>query len=420
MMGAMNHKHTHPAQQLPPAPRLFFLDWLRILAFALLVPYHVGMYYVSWDWHIKSPHASTALEPLMQLASPWRLSLLFFIAGAVLQIALRQRADAGGLAFIGRRSRRLLWPLLFGMLVVVPPQAYFEVVEQVQYAGSYIDFMRLYLVAYAGFCDADGCLTLPTWNHLWFLPYLLVYTLLAWGLLRAAPQLLDRLAARLGRAGTPMLLLGLALPLMLARLTLLGFETTHNLVWDWYNHAQSLSAFMLGLLLARSEVVWARLADLRWSALLLALAAWGLRMGYFSFFAEPEPAALLVGALRLLYGAMQWWAIAAACGFAYRHLNVDGPLRRALSPAIFCLYILHQTVIILLARALLPLQLAPLGEGLLLIALTLLVCGLAYLLLRRLPPALGLLLGIHEQTAAKETREPATFGTISTARKELQ
>ena len=36
--------------------RQFYLDWLRILAFGLLVVFHVGMYYVTWDWHIKSPH----------------------------------------------------------------------------------------------------------------------------------------------------------------------------------------------------------------------------------------------------------------------------------------------------------------------------------------------------------------------------
>ena len=35
--------------------RLYFLDWLRILAFAALLVYHVGMYYVSWDFHVKSP-----------------------------------------------------------------------------------------------------------------------------------------------------------------------------------------------------------------------------------------------------------------------------------------------------------------------------------------------------------------------------
>ena len=61
--------------------RRFDLDWVRILAFALLVPYHVGMYYVSWDWHVKSPELVPALEPLMILSAPWRLSLLFLASG---------------------------------------------------------------------------------------------------------------------------------------------------------------------------------------------------------------------------------------------------------------------------------------------------------------------------------------------------
>ena len=52
------------------ADRLFFLDWVRILAFAILVFYHVGMYYVTWEFHVKSPHASTVLEPWMRLSSP--------------------------------------------------------------------------------------------------------------------------------------------------------------------------------------------------------------------------------------------------------------------------------------------------------------------------------------------------------------
>ena len=51
------------------------LDWVRTCAFALLVLYHVGMYYVTWEWHVDSPHASPALEPFMMLSSPWRLGL---------------------------------------------------------------------------------------------------------------------------------------------------------------------------------------------------------------------------------------------------------------------------------------------------------------------------------------------------------
>ena len=59
------------------AERRYDLDWVRIGAFLLLILYHTGMYYVTWDWHVKSPHAAPAIEPLMLLTSPWRLSLLF-------------------------------------------------------------------------------------------------------------------------------------------------------------------------------------------------------------------------------------------------------------------------------------------------------------------------------------------------------
>ncbi len=55
--------------------RRYDLDWVRIGAFMLLIFYHVGMYYVSWDWHVKSVHASHTIEPLMLLTNPWRLSL---------------------------------------------------------------------------------------------------------------------------------------------------------------------------------------------------------------------------------------------------------------------------------------------------------------------------------------------------------
>ena len=64
-----------------PASRLFFLDWIRIFAFFVLIFYHVGMYYVSWGWHVKSPYASDTIEPLMMMSAPWRLGLLFMISG---------------------------------------------------------------------------------------------------------------------------------------------------------------------------------------------------------------------------------------------------------------------------------------------------------------------------------------------------
>jgi fucose 4-O-acetylase-like acetyltransferase len=250
--------------------------------------------------------------------------------------------------------------------------------------------------------------------------YLWIYTVLAWGLQRLAPSLLDRLGARISTSGPAAIMLGLALPLMLARLTLVQFEGKNNLVWDWYNHAQYLSVFLLGLLCMRGsandERLWDAIARLRWPALMLALSAWGLLQAYFSHYADFDPPYLLRLTTRLLWGGMQWWAILAACGFARRWLNFDSAWRRRLSSAVFCVYILHQTVIILLTQALLPLDLPPAIEAPLLIALTFAISALGYLLARRLPPSLGLLLGIHEkEPATKRTKESATFGSISTA-----
>ena len=49
---------------------------------------------------------------------------------------------------------------------------------------------------------------------------------------------------------------------------------------------------------------------------------------------------------------MSWWAIVAACGFAQRLFATPRPWVRAVSKGVFCAYILHQTVIVLLTQAL--------------------------------------------------------------------
>ena len=73
-----------------PPTRWLHLDWLRIIAFALLVPYHVGMVFVSWPYHFKHMPAVMALEPWLRLTSPWRMDLLFVVSGAATAFMLRR------------------------------------------------------------------------------------------------------------------------------------------------------------------------------------------------------------------------------------------------------------------------------------------------------------------------------------------
>ncbi|HMC15350.1 MAG TPA: acyltransferase family protein [Albitalea sp.] len=360
--------------------RLYFLDWLRIGAFALLIVYHVGMVYVSWDFHIKSPSAGTAIEPFMLLSSPWRMSLLFLISGAATSMMLRSGASG---ALLRARTKRLLLPLVCGMLVIVPPQSYFEVVQKAAYAGSYLDFLQLYYSGYHGFCKGHDCLRLPTWNHLWFLPYLWVYTLLLWGLVRLRPRSLETLASQADRLldGVRMLVVPIAV-LALLRITLAGrFASTHALVDDWYNHSVYVLMFMAGAVLACRPALWERMPPLRWPALAVALGCWAMLIVYRS--QASDPGDWLRQLMRVDHAALQWCAIVAALGFARRHLNRDHAWRRTLTGAVFPVYLLHQTLIIGLAMALAPLRLTAPLEGALLIAATFVLSFAGYLLVRK-------------------------------------
>jgi hypothetical protein len=215
----------------PGAERRIDLDWVRIAAFGLLIFYHVGMLYVSWGFHIKSAHRITALEPLMLVLNPWRLELLFLVSGVATRFMLRKYTLA---PLLRSRSARLLIPLVFGMLVIVPPQAYEQIVEALGYPAGFVDFyQRHYLAFGAQFCP-NPCTVMPTWNHLWFVVYLWVYTMALGAVLAVVPGLVDWIERKLTSALSGVLLL-VAPSLLFAayRLALFpNFHSTHALFGD--------------------------------------------------------------------------------------------------------------------------------------------------------------------------------------------
>jgi glucans biosynthesis protein C len=354
--------------------REYFLDALRLIAFVVLIVYHVGMVYVLWDFHVKSPNASAALHPWMQLTAPWRMALIFMVSGAATGYLLKRGASW---QLLRKRSRFLLLPLLCGVVLIVPPQSYVEVQHKFAYTGSYVDFLKLYFSAYQGFCQGPNCLILPTWNHLWFLPYLWLYTAVAITLLMWRPSAwvsANSIAKRV-LAG-PFLLIAPAAVLVVLRVFLADrFPITHALIDDPYSHALYGSVFALGLLLSQASDIWPRFATWRWVSLVLALGLWAARVWL-------APKGL---AQHVVIGALQWLAICAALGFAVQHLNRDYPLRAALNDAVFAVYMLHQTVLILAFQGLQPLRLAPGLEALTVIALTFVISGLVYGLVRSVP-----------------------------------
>jgi len=377
-------------QQASSPERRIDLDWVRILAFGLLIFYHVGMLYVSWGFHIKSEHRLTWLEPLMLVLNPWRLALLFLVSG----VASRFMLDKVRLAAFARaRSVRLLIPLIFGMLVIVPPQSYLQIVESFGYPAGFADYyVHHYLAFSAQFCP-NPCIAQPTWNHLWFVVYLWIYTMALIGVLAVWPAAADRIGRRLAAAlAGPWLLVLPCLLFAVWRLFLSPvFPSTHALFGDWYNHADYATTFLIGFLLAREGGIWREVERQRWVALAVAAACFAVFvLAYTGWFPRSPILRWIAGSA---YGCYQWVAMVAVLGFARRYFTADSPVRRYLTDAIFPYYIVHQTAIIVIAHALRGSGLSAVSEAAIVISGTALTCVATYEIVRRigwLRPLFGL------------------------------
>ncbi|MDA9411976.1 acyltransferase family protein [Bradyrhizobium sp. CCBAU 45384] len=378
------------SQQASGSERRIDLDWVRILAFGLLIFYHVGMLYVSWGFHIKSEHRLTFLEPAMLVLNPWRLSLLFLVSGVASRFMLSKVRLA---AFARARSVRLLIPLIFGMVVIVPPQSYLQIAESFGYPEGFADYyLHHYLAFSAQFCP-NPCIVQPTWNHLWFVVYLWVYTMSLAGVLALWPAAADWIGQRLAALLAGPWLLVLPCLLFAAWRLFLSpiFPSTHALFGDWYNHADHATAFLIGFLLAREGGIWRDIERQRWVALSLAAVCFTVFvLAYAGLFPRSPMLQWIAGSA---YGSYQWIAMIAVLGFARRHLTADGPVRRYLTDAIFPYYIVHQTAIIMIAHALRGSRLSAASEAAIVIAGTALACAASYEFARRigwLRPLFGL------------------------------
>lgn len=368
--------------------RHYGMDWLRIGAFALLIFYHIGMVFVPWGFHIKTAQPMAWVEIPMLLTNPWRLTLLFVVSGYASR-ALWSKSPSVR-RFLGNRSLRLLIPLVFGMAVVVPPQTWVELVGKHGYGQSYLWFLAH---DYFRFGKLDG-IVMPTWNHLWFVAYLWVYTL-ALMLLTPVPGA-SRLQAMFDRVfgGSRAVWVPVAFLLVTQYWLFHRDDDTHDLFNDGLAHLQYFPAFLFGFGLAGSRAVMDGLS--RWWAASAAVAIGcyaviaGLLVAYpdFSF-----PTHNVTVVFRLAREIDTWVAIAALIGVAERFLNRDHRWRTTLAEATFPFYIIHQTVIVLVEFWVKPLGVGAAGEFLVLVPATIAGCWAFYLIGREvnvLRPLIGL------------------------------
>ncbi|NID17245.1 acyltransferase family protein [Luteibacter yeojuensis] len=340
--------------------RYDFLDWLRVIAIFILFFFHTGMIFVGWGWHVVNHETIPALVWPMDIAHRLRMPLLFVIAGAGMWFALRRRSPA---TFVRERSIKLLVPLAVGMFLLVPPQIYAERLQAGQWSGGYLAFYASRVLQFHPYPAGDF-----SWHHLWFIAYLYVYVLL---LLPA--MLWWKPAQPRIKPGSWLFLLGLPLGINEACLKSL-YPEAHNLVSDWYifNHYLLLTAY--GYVLAAMPGTWQWLCDVRrWSLLaggaVLGLLIWGLTSGVVAHDSVTDH----VGA-----NVFTWLWTMVFIGYGYRHLSFANPLLAWAREASYPLYILHQTVIVLVGYVVVQYPWGPWTKYVAVLLVSMAVCLVIY------------------------------------------
>lgn len=359
--------------------RRYDIDALRVIAFSLLILYHVGMFYVQdWGWHVKSAYSAEWLQLPMLLVNQWRMSLLFIISGLAISFVWGKVAPS---QFALKRIWRLLIPLLFGMAFIVAPQCYYEALSKGLIEPGFLRFMGQYLTFqdFPGDAWAGEEIIHWTWNHLWYLPYLLLYTLL----LIPIAKLLD------GRArgfrtwfqslrGFWIILLPVVPLILYANFIFPKFPyISHALIDDWYAHAMYFTFFLMGYLIGRDVGFWNELERIRIVTSLLAMLFFALFL-FRNNFMPDNPGFVLEQLSYLVTYLNRWLWIIAIFGWGHRLLNRPMKFLPYATEAVYPWYILHQTLIIVAGYNLAKLSLGPVLEPALVLLATLGGCALLH------------------------------------------
>ena len=331
--------------QAAAGERRYYLDWLRVISLCLLIVFHVAFVYGPRHWPVISVHWGDWMAPWLLTLTPWRMSLVYLVSGTAAGIMVLKLP---WLAFVRDRFFRLVVPLAFTMLVIIPPQEWLSRMQSGQAPGELLSFWWRRALPYP---EPGGGLHFPDPLHVWFLPFLFAYCVGLALFQAAAPQALRSLVARpWPRWIMPAIVVAMGVHLALCAAFLEPrFPRTYALHNDLTAHVRWLPVFVLGVLVASREQFWQFLAEHRWSLTAGALGAVALMLGVRFHFSQlgqlDSPFAVqAVGTLKGIYGAATLFAIA---GHARRLLTRDHAILRFMREAIMPIYLLHYLGIVL-------------------------------------------------------------------------
>jgi len=311
------------------------LDWLRVgLIFAVFL-HHVFMPFNGDDWHIVNDESSKLLDDIMVYFEQLRLQSLFFIAGAG-SFLLLQKVRVRD--FLKSKFHRLFMPLLIGMILVVPPQIYYENIED-----------------YRNITDAYQQLALSfKANHLWFIEFLIVFMILAIPLYKVLHSdtgtifisVIEKLVS--SKYG----LFSLVLALLAIRLSLKHFFPSQE------GGIENLSVslfylyfFFVGMCFIKSAKISHAIARYRKVNLLFFILS---SLLFYAYYLSPDLSDYASLGVRwqiwwLVCTLVSWSGLLCLLGYASVICKKSPTWLRSINEFIYPFYILHQSIIVVCA-----------------------------------------------------------------------
>jgi glucans biosynthesis protein C len=323
--------------------RQYFLDWIRVFAMVGVFFFHNARIFDAFsDWHVKNATISVAATGLVSFMSQWMMPLFFLISGAGIFYALRSRNTG---KFVQERVLRLLVPLVFGMLVIVVPQAYFDALSHGELTGEY-SFFQIYGLYLQSLPDLN-------YFHLWFLVDLFLFSIITIPLFffrnKEGKSLISRLASYLDKPWA-------LLPLFIVSITIVnifiypdGFWGYRNGGWNIINY---LFFFIFGYLIFANPRIMPMIRKLRWISLGTGFVGF-ITIVIGVFVLGIDDAADVFGSpvsigTTLLQSLAAWGWLLAILGFGSKYLNRNNRFLSHANEAVLPFYILHQTIIVII------------------------------------------------------------------------
>lgn len=327
--------------------RLYYIDWLRVLAFGLLFLFHSWRPFDHSGWNIKNSDQSDIFDFLTFFTHGWRMDLIFLISGVGTWFALNSRKSA----FLFDRIKRLIIPFIFGIIFIVPPQKYYEAISFFGFQGDYLQFLKAWPV-YA-FSQNFGASILFWLGHLgahiYYLPYLFTMTVVFVPLYKVIQNRNFNFEKLENLLVTPWGVFLLVLPLIIIRY---GLKPIFPGYTDWADFFSYMCIFIYGFIFIKNPHFVEIIKQRMWLFLNFGIVSNVLLLYYIKqndahmqLYIKPEYGFnhLYITVLSVLI-SFCW--VMFFVGLAAKKLNSNHKFIQPANTAILPIYILHQTLIV--------------------------------------------------------------------------